>query len=145
MEDIKTNPDKPWNWRYLSHNPNITIEDIISNPDKPWDWEYISSNPNITMEDIKTNPDKPWNWRYLSHNPNITIEDIISNSDMPWNWSNISSNKFTKSKKDYLTQQYRRHLSAYRIQQHWHRIRSDPRHPVGQRLLELEYAQEFGE
>ena len=44
---------------------------IIDNPDKPWDWDYISENPNITMKDILDNPDKPWDWDYISWNPNI--------------------------------------------------------------------------
>ena len=43
----------------------------------------------------------------------------------------------------FIIHQYRRHLASYRIQQHWHRIRSDPRHPVGQRRLERE-AESFG-
>ena len=35
---------------------------IIDNPDKPWSWNSISHNPNITMDIIKDNPDKPWDW-----------------------------------------------------------------------------------
>ena len=34
--------------------------------DKPWDWDWISSNPNITMEIIEKYPDKPWNWNFIS-------------------------------------------------------------------------------
>ena len=47
-------------------------------PDKPWDWIWISYNPNITMEFVEKYPDKPWNWYRLSQNPNITME-IIEN------------------------------------------------------------------
>ena len=37
--------------------------DIIEKyPNKPWNWYYISWNPNITMEIIEKYPDKPWNW-----------------------------------------------------------------------------------
>jgi hypothetical protein len=32
-------PDKPWYWRAVSSNPNITFEYILEHPDKPWDWE----------------------------------------------------------------------------------------------------------
>ena len=31
---------------------------ILDNPDKNWDWNYISYNPNITMKFILDNPDK---------------------------------------------------------------------------------------
>ena len=29
---------------YFSCNPNITMEMIKENPDKPWNWDWISSN-----------------------------------------------------------------------------------------------------
>ena len=32
---IKDNLDKPWNWKGVSENPNITIEIIKDNLDKP--------------------------------------------------------------------------------------------------------------
>ncbi len=44
MDDIKANPDKPWNWKAISQNPNITMEIINANPDKPWRWDCISDN-----------------------------------------------------------------------------------------------------
>ena len=39
---------------------------IQSNLDKPWDWYWISCNPNITWDIIQQNRDKPWNWGNLS-------------------------------------------------------------------------------
>ena len=42
------------------------MEIIEKYPDKPWDWEYISKNPNIMMEIIEKNPDKPWDWASIS-------------------------------------------------------------------------------
>ena len=54
---------------------------VLLNPDKPWNWEYISENPNITWEIIQANPDKPWNWRHISKNSNITWDIIHSNPD----------------------------------------------------------------
>ena len=143
MKDILENPDKPWQWNGVSRNPSVTMKDIKENPDKPWDWS-ISSNPNITMKDILENQDKAWNWYWISGNPNITMQDIKENPAMPWVWEAISENTFTRDKQDSRIQEYRRHLASYRIQQHWHRIRSDPRHPVGQRRLDREYEREFG-
>jgi hypothetical protein len=44
MSFIENNPDKPWNWYWISLNPNITMSDIEKYPDKPWKWYWISSN-----------------------------------------------------------------------------------------------------
>ena len=33
--------------------------------DKPWDWFYLSRNPNISFENIESNLDKSWNWGVL--------------------------------------------------------------------------------
>ena len=42
---IEKYPDKPWNWNWISQNPNITMEMIEKYPEKPWDWSYgISRN-----------------------------------------------------------------------------------------------------
>ena len=49
---IKLHPDEPWDWGYISRNPNITIDFIEANPHKPWNWGCISGNPNLTMEFI---------------------------------------------------------------------------------------------
>jgi len=92
FEFVRANPDKPWDWSYLSQNPNITMEDVCANPDKPWNWYGVSMNPNITMEDVIEHPDKPWNWSGLSRNPNITVEDIRANPDKPWDWHLLSCN-----------------------------------------------------
>jgi hypothetical protein len=56
---------------------------INDNPNKKWDWEFISSNPNITWEIIEANLDLPWSWDYISQNPNITMEIIETNLDEP--------------------------------------------------------------
>ena len=32
MKDIQDNPTLPWNWNYVSANPNITLKDIQDNP-----------------------------------------------------------------------------------------------------------------
>ena len=68
FEFVMENPDKPWNWYWLSANPNITMEIVAANPDAPWDWSWLSANPNITWEIVKANPDKPWNYSRLSWN-----------------------------------------------------------------------------
>lgn len=49
---------------------------IRDNPDKPWDWNYLSENPNITWEIVRDNPDKPWNYTDLSKNKFLYNETV---------------------------------------------------------------------
>ncbi len=91
---IKLSPDKPWDWFWISRNPNITWDIIKSNPEKPWNWVYVSRNPNITMDIVKDNPDKPWNWAGISRNPNLIWWMVYENQDKPWDWEGISDNTF---------------------------------------------------
>ena len=44
MEIIENNPEKPWDWIWISYNPNLTMEIIEKYPSKPWDWSGISIN-----------------------------------------------------------------------------------------------------
>ena len=59
---IEDNPDKEWNWYYLSLNPTITFDIVIAYPDKPWDWNGLSQNPNITFDIVLAHPEQPWDW-----------------------------------------------------------------------------------
>jgi hypothetical protein len=40
---IEDNQDKDWD--RISCNSNITMDIIRDNPEKPWDWNWISMNP----------------------------------------------------------------------------------------------------
>ncbi len=103
------NLDKPWNWYWISQNPNITLDIILNNPDKPWDWPGISRNPNITCEIIQANPDKQWDWKYISYNFNITPLMIRDNLDKPWDWYILSKNKMNQPY--YSSYHHKKHLA----------------------------------
>ena len=70
------NPNFPWNYRYLAHNPCITLKIICDNPDMGWGWEHASANPSISIECILNNPDKRWNLRWVSANPNLRYHHL---------------------------------------------------------------------
>ena len=53
------------------------MEIVKDNPDKHWDWKYLSKNPNITWEIVKDNSDKDWRWRCLSKNPFTKNKEIF--------------------------------------------------------------------
>lgn len=42
---------------------------IKLHPDRPWDYYYISANPNITWDIVQANPDIDWDYIQLSRNP----------------------------------------------------------------------------
>ena len=86
----------------------------------------------LTMAFIATFPDKYFKIYDEATEKELTIKGFWERTTMP------------SVARAFIIQQYRRHLASYRIQQHWHRIRSDPRHPVGQRRLGREYDQLFG-
>ena len=41
---IENHPEKPWDWSYLSSNPNITFDIVLAHPEQPWDWNDLSQN-----------------------------------------------------------------------------------------------------
>ena len=112
---------------------------IENHPEKPWDWRGLSANPNITFDIVLAHPDKPWNWGCLSNNPNITFDNILSYSDKPWNWYDLSQNTFSKAKQQFINKRYNEYLSAYRIQQCWNKAYSIPTNPICQRKQIRDY------
>jgi hypothetical protein len=94
MDIVKNNPDKEWNYDWLSINPNITWKIVQNNPDKEWNYDWISSNPNITWKIVNNNPDKKWNYDRLFENPNIAssikLIDNISDTSIDY----LSENMF---------------------------------------------------
>jgi hypothetical protein len=91
-------------------------EFVLKNPDKHWDWGWLSRNPNITWEIVEANPDKPWDWNGLSINPNFSWDIVNANPDKPWNWNGLSSNQFKKSKEIFMEKKMREHIAAFKIQ-----------------------------
>ena len=125
------NPDNPWNWSYISVNPNITWEIIRDNPNKEWDWHSISYHPNITMDIIMDNRDKPWDWMAITYNPNITWDIIIDLIDNKQDMNMFYRNPFTKQKTDFMIEEYHKHLMAYRIQYRWKNALVNPNCRIG--------------
>ena len=73
-----TNETDSLNWKYLSANAGITWDDIIKNPELPWNCRWVSKNPNISITIVRKYPDGPprknqnkWRWSRdnLSSNP----------------------------------------------------------------------------
>jgi len=89
---VLSNPDKPWNMKYVSSHNNISWNDIHKNLHINWDWTEISKNPNITLDIIKNNPTMPWDYWGVSQNPNLTLDFIKQNIDKQWSWNYVLNN-----------------------------------------------------
>ena len=97
---LENYPDKPWSFRDLSSNPNITLALIEKYPDKDWYWgcSGISYNRNITLEWIEKYPNKPWDLNSISINPSITLE-IIEYFKNKIDFEGLSRNTFEYNNK----------------------------------------------
>jgi hypothetical protein len=130
----------------LSTNRSISITDILRyNEYIDFNWTLISKRRDITLDIVLSNPDINWDYSSLIYTLDMSIDFINQNIyKLAWNWPLLCNNMFVSSEKEFIIQQYRRHLASYRIQQHWHRIRSNPYHPVGHKKMERDYVREFG-
>ena len=136
---IKENKDKPWDWRCLSRNVNITWDIVQQNPDKPWHWSILSRNPNITWDIIKQHLDKPWNWEHLSQNPNITWNMVQQNPDKAWNWSALCCNRnFLCAEEDILAY-YIPQKAASHIQKTFRETNMNPHYLLCQKRIYREF------
>ena len=122
---IKDNPDKNWDWRAISCNPNITWKIIQDNPNMSWEWYAISAHPNITFDIVQNNPDEPWDWKHLSDNPNINFDIVKNNPDKEWDYYALSSNTMDMARNNFtrkeLQQWFKRsELKAELIATVWH-------------------------
>ncbi len=83
----------------------IVVEEMFKyidqHPEKPWDWDWISRNPNLTMKFVEDHQDKPWDWVGISWNPNLTMKFVEDHPNNPWNWDGISRYMFTSFKREY--------------------------------------------
>jgi len=77
LSDVTANPNKPWSYRQLSRNPNLTIEFVVANPGRSWDWHRISYHNNITLDDVRSHPQLPWSYFGLSKNKTLTFDYVV--------------------------------------------------------------------
>lgn len=85
-------PNKPWNWAYLSANPNISKHFIEQFINFPWRWDYVSCNKNINLDFVLKYIEKPWNWETLSENLKLKLKEKYYNQ--PWEYTYLCFNKY---------------------------------------------------
>ena len=95
-EDIANNQQQHirWNYSTLTYNPNITVDIIHAHRDKPWDYRFLHLNQNMTLDVIlRTRRDIEWNESMLTQDKKITYEDIKKHSSaLKWNYKLLTKN-----------------------------------------------------
>jgi hypothetical protein len=121
VRHIKKFQDTEWNFKKLSHHPNLTMNVLKEYPKEQWDfyngvslnknwnWNWVRELPNenwnwdLFSESIyfkwfwvRELPYKPWNWASLS---NIATVEILSEfPDKPWDWKKLTLSENTPVK-----------------------------------------------
>jgi hypothetical protein len=119
---IDQNPDLPWDYARVSHNPNLTLNYVLRNSTQPWDWDILpyslsvhgsvhilrnlafwkknilnarklSYNSSLTLDDVLENIDLDWSWATLSSSLNLQEADLREHKTCPWFWPMLSANK----------------------------------------------------
>jgi hypothetical protein len=139
MDFVERHPELPWNWYWISHNENLTMEYVVQHPEHPWNWLGISQNINLTMDFVEQHPELPWNWFWVSHNKNITMDFVERHPELHWDWTGISRNDFKKSKNAFIEKKYREYLSAFKIQQWFHYIKLNPTYNYCRKRVNMFY------
>ena len=74
IEWVKKYKNSAWCWRTLTSHKNITMDDIKQNPEFPWQIDYINNNPNIRAEHLG----RYLKWHMLSTNKlSYTADNIV--------------------------------------------------------------------
>ena len=53
MSNVEVHMDLPWEWYYISLNPNLPTVMIEADPDEEWDWDGISRYMKLTVDLLK--------------------------------------------------------------------------------------------
>lgn len=72
-------PDKPWNYRDLSINPNLRVAYVIATPTLDWDYELLSSNECVSVADLSNHRLFTFDHRGLRSNPNVDPRLLLCN------------------------------------------------------------------
>jgi hypothetical protein len=160
----RENPEFPWDWRKYHENPNFNLEHVPEKRLMELNWHLVSCHKTLDIEQI-IKYSKYIIWEVLTRNPHITMRFVADHPEFPWVYENLPMNHncsleilnrykhesrttqqhiiFTKSlvveTEAFIEREYKKHLAAYRIQQHWHLVRTDPNYALCRKKLERDF------
>lgn len=68
-----------WDMDAISLNPSIKMKDVAEYSELKWNWNYLTHNPNFTMEFYNLFPDKPWDYQRVAMMKNVSVLNIFNN------------------------------------------------------------------
>ncbi len=92
---------------------------VANHPEFPWVHENLPMNMNCTLEILNRYKDP----RHSTHQHIVNTKPLLAD------------------KEAFIEREYTRHLAAYRIQQYWIRVRTDPNYAICRKKLERDFAE----
>lgn len=149
-QDLLDHPEVKWSYRrFACTNPNMTISyfktfielGYITN----WQNSLATFNSAFDFEDIIKTPELGWDYNDVGINNTLRFQFILDNRKINGKeyLDYVDENEFVVEKAAFLERRRREYLAAYRIQQWWWRVTSNPANVVCQHRLEREYADMF--
>lgn len=159
------NPEFPWDWAYYHENPNFTFDAVADDKLSLLNWDVISMHKQLTINQIIKYMNYI-NWSAFTKNQHITMKFVDDHPEFPWVYENLTMNEnctlevfnrykhtippphliyklinkpLLSDKEAFIEPEYKRHLAAYRIQQHWNLVRTDPNYALCRKKLNKEY------
>ena len=82
---MKEENDLPWNFKFVSMRPDVTIRDVASHINKNWDWDILLGVHNLTKQQCEDYIDicpplreAQWYLRYVSSDNKDTKKVMIN-------------------------------------------------------------------
>jgi hypothetical protein len=129
------------NWDYLSQSKHIQTAEVIEKYKNYINFRKLSASEFITMKFVSDHPDYPWSSEGLLFNPDCSLEMYEKYKDMlPQHFQlKIFEKSLTTEKAAFIDPKIREYLAAYRIQQWWIRVRTDPNYALCRKKLEADW------
>jgi hypothetical protein len=105
----------------------------------PWNHIALSYRYDIPVEDIKKHTEIDWD-EIVYYRYDLSLEEVEKNKNIKWNWVTISANPCCICNESDEQMLSRRYMAAYKIQQYWRKVISNPNHHLcKKRLLYWEF------
>lgn len=105
LPHLSNKPNLPWNYWFVSQNPNLTVEFVLNRPTYSWNYREIFRNPNFCFN---------YNFRKIIYgyhtilleltpsHPCLTIDYIKQKNDKSWHCGEILNHDFSYDKQSYI-------------------------------------------
>jgi hypothetical protein len=145
IDIIKRHPhlQQHLNWSLISKN--MPFKDIMANPNLPWDYASISHNPTLELDFVLKHPDMVWVWPKMSRYVQFDYQqqfdqEYVSLSNLPWDWEMLCMNKaFLHVSQHELEQKARQLIATNKIKRQFKQSISNPIYLMCQQRLNREF------